>query len=290
MKACVFFIFYFFAASLLAALFCYPLYLLFTEQTFLFERWVSRFALLFLILGLIPCIKYFKLSLKSLGHNASTYLYIKQVSIGFAVGLVILGLLISSLLVLDIRLINPSATLSSTLLIKSLIAGLIIALIEETLFRGLFFKLTLKWHNALTAVVVSSFFYAILHFIKPIDHIDQNTLTIYSGAEVLLNAFIGLMSMQISDFAALFAVGTLLALVRFKTNSLTFCIGLHASWVFLIKSSKQLTDSNPHSDWSFLTGHYDGIVGWLAFAWLMLLSLVYLMYINNSSNNPQPKR
>lgn len=284
MKACVFFIFYFFAASLLAALFSYPLYLLFTEQTFLFERWVSRFALLFLILGLIPSIKYFKLSLKSLGHNASTYVFIKQMSIGFAAGLIILGLLISSLLLLDIRLLSPSSTLSSSLLIKSLIAGLIVALIEETLFRGLFFKLTLKWHNAFAAVVVSSFFYAILHFIKPVEHIDQNTLTIFSGAEVLLNAFSGLTSMQTGDFLALFAVGTLLALVRLKTKTLTFCIGLHASWVFLIKSSKQLSDSNPYSDWSFLTGSYDGIIGWLAFAWLMFLSLLYLIYINISSN------
>jgi hypothetical protein len=112
-------------------------------------------------------------------------------------------------------------------------------------------------------------------------------LNFSSGFEVVINAFSGLALIQIDDFLALLSVGILLALVRLKTNGLLYCIGLHASWVFLLKTTKQLTDSNPHSDWSFLTGGYDGIIGLLSFAWLSLLSIAYVIYINNKPT-PSP--
>ena len=279
MKAFIFFICYFLLAAALAALISYPLFYFFGNDAFRFESWVTRLALIFLLLGLIPCFKVFNLSNRLLGHNNDNRSRLKQIILGFIVGLVILGVVIFLLLFLEIRTIEEGASLSFSLVLKALFAGLIVAFIEETLFRGLFFKLSLRWHNAVSAIFISSFFYAILHFIKPITHIDQNQLYIFSGFEVITNAFIALSTLQADDFLALFSVGVLLATVRYKTKSLNYCIGLHASWVFLIKICKDLTDGNSLSQWSFLSGNYDGIIGWFSFAWLTLCSIAYVILI-----------
>jgi membrane protease YdiL (CAAX protease family) len=278
MKALVFFIFYFLAAALLAAIISFPLFELIGNDSFKFERFVTRSALLFLVLGLIPCFKFFNISLNSIGYNTCFKEALQRISKSFIVGLLILGAVILTLIALEVRPISPTGFLTGSLLIKALLAGLVVALIEETLFRGLFFKLTASWHSGITAVIISSFFYAILHFIKPIQHIDQNTLSLFSGFDVIINAFYALTSMQFDDFIALFAVGTLLGLVRLKTKSLIYCIGLHASWVFLIKITKELTYNNKLSDWSFLTGEYDGIIGLLSFCWLTILSVLFVFW------------
>jgi hypothetical protein len=279
MKAFSFFVFYFCAASAVAALIAFPLYESIGNDEFGFERWVSRSALLLLILGLFPCLKFFNLSFASLGYNANYSRVFKQLAIGFTAGLCILGAVIAVLIFLEIRVISADSQISSSLLLNALIAGLVIALIEESLFRGLFFKLAELWHNSLMAVFLSSFFYALLHFIKPMEHIDQHALSFFSGFEVIINAFAGLCSMRFDDFLALFVVGILLALVRLKTQSLIYCIGLHASWVFLIKTSKSLTDYNASSHWSFLSGQYDGVIGLLVFVWLSLVCTAFFFFI-----------
>ena len=191
--------------------------------------------------------------------------------------------MIALLIYLDIRVLANDAEITLTFILKALAAGIVIALIEETLFRGLFFKLSENWHGGYTAVVISSLFYAMLHFIKPVEHIDQTLLSFNSGFEVIINAFRGASFMSPDDFFALFVVGILLALVRLRTQTLAVCIGLHASWVFLIKLSKELTDGTNSSNWAYLTGDYDGIVGWLSFLWITLLSIALLIYIIKSN-------
>ena len=289
MKAFLFFVFYFLLASLLAASIAYPLFQLVGNDAYRFESWVTRSALLFLVLGLIPCIKFFDLNLRSIGHNQSFVKFLKKSAIGFVAGLTILAPVIAILIYLDIRVLANDAQITLTFLCKALAAGIIVALIEETLFRGLFFKLSENWHGGFIAVVISSFFYALLHFIKPVEHIDQALLSFSSGFEVIINAFKGTAFMSVDDFFALFAVGVLLALVRLKTQTLAACIGLHASWVFLIKFTKELTDGTNSPNWAYLTGEYDGIVGWLSFFWIALLSCVYLFYIIKPSRFNQHK-
>jgi len=277
MKASIFFVVYFLTASALAAIIAPILFQIFGSDAYKFESWVTRPTLLLLVLGMFPCFKYFKLNLKKIGYNTSIAKVQKQVFTGFTVGLAILSVVIASILLLDIRVLSSDSDLGFKLILKALLAGTSVALIEETLFRGLFFTLAKKWHNSITALFISSFFYAILHFIKPIQNIDQNNLSFSSGFDVLINAFQGLSTLQIDNFLALFVVGIFLTLVRLRTQSLIYCIGLHASWVFLIKVFKDLTDSNYTSDWAFLTGSYDGIIGWFSFFWLTLLSLAYFL-------------
>ena len=279
MKASVFFLFYFVVAAFLAAFIAYPLFQLAQSDAYQFERWVTRSALLLLIIGIFPALKVFKLSFNAIGHNTTLKDFFGQFLISFVTGLCILVVVVLSILFLDIRFIDVSESLTAKLILSSFFAGLLVALIEETLFRGLFFTLSKNWHTVTIAIIVSSLFYALLHFIKPIEHIDSLSLNWLSGTDVILNAFSAALLLNITDFLALFSVGVLLALVRYQTNTLAYCIGLHASWVFLIKITNKLTTSNTSSEWSFLVGQYDGIIGLLCFTWLFIVICSYTIYI-----------
>ena len=59
-------------------------------------------------------------------------------------------------------------------IVTALIAGLIIALIEETLFRGAMLSAIKKHGSVLLAIVTTSLIYASVHFIEPnIDYDSQ---------------------------------------------------------------------------------------------------------------------
>jgi len=276
MKATTFFTAYFLTASLVAALISYPIYQFSSIGAYDFERWVNRFALLFLIIGIYPCTKIFKFNTNQLGFNFPFTTFLTKTFIGFLCGLCILGIVIGTLLALDILLIKPNEAISLSLVSKALLSGIVVALIEETLFRGLFFKISLKFHHVSVAIIISSLFYAILHFIKPYSHLDSSSVNWLSGFEVIYYSFAGLSQLSFDDLLALFSVGILLALVRYKTNTLAYCIGLHSSWVLLLKVSNKLTNENSDSSWSFLTGQYDGIIGLLTFFWLTIISITYI--------------
>jgi membrane protease YdiL (CAAX protease family) len=80
-------------------------------------------------------------------------------------------------------------------------------IMEELLFRGLFFKSFLKHYNVRIAIVMSSSLFAILHV-----DFDQYYL---------------------SDFLASFLFGIFLALIILKTENIRIAIGCHIFWNLL---------------------------------------------------------
>jgi hypothetical protein len=79
----------------------------------------------------------------------------------------------------------------------------------------------------------------------------------------------------VDSFLALAAVGVLLGVIRARTGHIAACIGLHAGWVCVIGVLRELSVRNPASRWSFLVGDYDGVVGWLVFAWTVVIIALY---------------
>ncbi len=75
--------------------------------------------------------------------------------------------------------------------------------------------------------------------------------------------------------SALTLAGVFLALVRERTGHIGWCIGLHAGWVFVIQVTRYLTVGNDASPYAFLTGGYDGVIGWLAVGWIGALAVGY---------------
>jgi hypothetical protein len=70
-------------------------------------------------------------------------------------------------------------------------------------------------------------------------------------------------------------------------NGLIVVIGIHAGWVFSIKTTKALTNSNPASHWNHLVGQ-NGIVGYLTAGWIALITFIVIAsLIVNSAQNKQ---
>lgn len=109
----------------------------------------------------------------------------------------------------------------------------VVPFIEETLFRGLFLGVLLRGTPALTATLLSSGIFSIVHFLKAP---DQTTTSVgwTSGFISLAHSFDQFAEpmLVLAGFTTLFLIGVILAHARLRTRSLWLPIGLHAGWIF----------------------------------------------------------
>lgn len=271
---------YLFCCLLLAALLTYPL-----MQTgwvdYEPQRVMGRLAQLFILLGLWPFLKWCHLDRPAaLGFGIPRRAFVRSIILGWALGVLILLLLIAALLVLGIRVPDmPEQHWLLVLLQKSagvLISGLLIGLLEETFFRGALFGAIRQRDGLRSAVVWSALLYALLHFMKP-HALPEGVVFDWSGTwSMFIHVFTGVVQWRhLSSIVALFMVGVFLALVRQRTGHIGWDIGLHAGWVFVIQVSRRFTDGDDNAALAFLTGDYDGVIGWLAAVWIGLLAWLY---------------
>jgi len=289
MRAFVIFTGFLASCLLISALFHYPLHLLF--DGILEEpphKQIPRVAKLIALPGFFLLIIWLSLyNRKALGFGVPRLTFLHQIFIGWLYGILILAALSATLVGLEIR--TPEAINDDFLfdltktVISGLIGGLLIGLIEETFFRGAMYQAIRRSGSAFSAIIFTSLLYAAVHFIDPIrltGNVDW-----FSGLIILSGSFWQLGNWATFDsFIALVAVGAFLGIVREQTGNIAYCIGLHAGWVVIIKCTKHLTNNNHGSDWAFLAGTYDGITGYLAAIWLLLLMLIYWLYAKKDSS------
>jgi membrane protease YdiL (CAAX protease family) len=269
------------AAALLAAAFAYPLYLLSGGGIGL-RSLVSRGALVFLILGGYLLVRKLGLDLAQLGFARGGSGFPRQAIQGFGLGVLMLALHTLALLALDVRVMDPDDWKSTaeglSTLAKALGTGIAIALIEETIFRGLLFTALRRLAGVGTAIVVSAFYYAILHFLKTDWKPKGAEVAWDTGFRLLADAFGHLAVLPFDSLLALFLAGVLLGCVRTAFPlGLGYCVGLHAGWVFVIRSAKALTNGLPDGRHAYLVGGYDGIIGYLAAGWIGVLVLGFMV-------------
>jgi membrane protease YdiL (CAAX protease family) len=135
---------------------------------------------------------------------------------------------------------------------KAIIPAIIVALLEEWLFRGVLYDVLMRKLNAIQTIIGLSLFFAAVHFLSPPKGIAiADPRAALAGFEML--GLIGQKFLAASSFfgvfLTLFVVGATLAYTRFKTGRLWLAIGLHAGWVFSLKFTNKLTDpvGEPHS-------------------------------------------
>ena len=274
-----------FACVLIAgAVLAYPMYTLLSlvlEPDF--ERVANRTVLGLGILTLLALFRKFGFrSWQDIGFPPQGLMFWKDALKGFGAGLLIMGPVVAGLLLSQNRVLDLQWDWSlpgiGILLVTALVSGAVVALIEETFFRGALLTAMLRHGSASLAVVSTSVLYALVHFLQPEMRVDPDTLGWTSGFALLSDAFAFLYSpLQVFDsFLALFAAGLLLALIRARSNRLALCIGMHAGWVFAIKAFKRVTNSNDDPAYAFLAGTYDQVIGYLATVFLVLAIALYL--------------
>jgi len=271
---------YLFVCLALAALLTYPV-----MQTGWVEyepqRVMGRIAQLFILLGLWPFLKRMGFDNRAaLGYGVPRRDVVQAMARGWLSGVLILLLLAAALLLLQVRVPDlPADGLLAGVLEKAvaaLIGGLLIGLLEETFFRGALFGAVRSRNGLRSAVFWSASLYALLHFMKP-HGLPDGVAFDWSGAGIMFTQVFTEVPQwrHLDSMVALFLVGVFLALVRERTGHIGWCIGLHAGWVFVIQVSRRLSDGNEASPLAFLAGDYDGVIGWLAAAWIGLLAWAY---------------
>lgn len=129
---------------------------------------------------------------------------------------------------------------------KFLLTGITVGLLEEYLFRGALLGTFLRGMRRFSAVFWVTFFYAIVHFLKPPEAlvVADNDVTAWSGFWMVGQIFarFGNPVVLAGEFATLFAIGWIMAWARLRTGSLWLSIGLHAGWVFSFKLYNEVTD------------------------------------------------
>jgi uncharacterized protein len=217
--------------------------------------------------------------------------FFKQLWQGVGLGFITLLPVFIALYLLGVNFIDESKPwtlfwVSKKLAIELLLA-LLISLFEEPVFRGILLTGLRKKMSVWAAILISAFYYAILHFLDSKTQIPTQELNLFSGFKLLGEAFTHLLNPEIlSAFFALFAVGVFLGVLRAQAKaSLGLCIGCHACWVWQIKLSKDLFNINPSSDYLYLVSSYDGVIGPLVTTWLTLAIIAYYWY--RLSSDPQ---
>ena len=239
-----------------------------------FHRFVNRSLLILALAGVWPLLRALgATSLNEIGLTRPTAHW-RALLRGLLLGFASLALVASVALAAGGRAFhqpNDAMQLAEKLL-GAVLSALMVAVIEETLFRGGIFgglRRVFRWP---TALVASSMIYAILHFLESASY--DAPVTGMSGLELLPRMMSGFANWEqiVPAFFNLTLAGALLALAYQRHGSLYFSIGLHAGWIFWLRSygvlTRETAGSNP---WLWGTGNL--IDGWLALAILALVLL-----------------
>lgn len=272
---------YLLTAATLGALVAYPVYEA-LDGAYSLYKVLNRCTLTLLILGIFPVMKRLRMSPADLGVARSKKAFFSQFARGFVYGLLILMVVVICVVALDIRIVQMDRVTSLSRIIHevslAIIVSLVVALLEETLFRGFMFGALIKYAVPIYAMALTGLYYGALHFMRSDLSIPAVDLNWASGLSVMLDAFKQVINPQHFDaFLALFLASVFLTCVRFYVaNSLAYCIGLHAGWVFTIKLTKAFTELHPAAKWGSAVSNYDGIIGYLSSAWLTLLICAFV--------------
>jgi len=173
---------------------------------------------------------------------------------------------------------KSAVNLISELLTFALIA-VVVGCIEEIIFRGFILQNILKDTKVISAVLISSIFYSLLHFFKA-ELLVSRGFQPFIGFVVVYHSFAHIV-VEFTDIypliIGLFLVGIVLSYAYLQTKSLYLAIGLHAGWVFLIKSYRLFFDHvGPYTTWLFGDRKIiTGLSGWL----LLIVTLILIRYI-----------
>lgn len=272
------------------ALFAYPAWtLLHPHFDFPFHRIAGRIGMLALAAGFISIARRLRLADRgSLGYGVPRPLFLREFFLALALGVGLMFLVAALILGTGLRIWQPSLALDAAamarLAVRTLLSALAVAVIEETFLRGAMFSGIARESGTRSAIVLTALVYAATHFIARY-RIPAELVVPSSGLAMIagsLQAFADPVAI-LDAFAALFAVGVLLAAVRAATGHIAACIGLHAGWVWIMLLVRETSVPDATRGMSFLLSGFDGFVGWLVLAWTIVIGWpLYQFYVRRT--------
>ncbi len=263
-------------------LLAYPAYLILENFiTLPFYKLVGHTTL---ICGLIFSgiyLKYHQLySRQAFGFGLPKNIFLRDLLQGLFAGILILAFIKLILILSGVHQIKPNLDYFwsniFSIFFKAILTGLVVGLIEESIFRGALFSSLYKKTNAFIAISLTSFVYAAVHFLKYRELPEGSEITWLTGMEMLPDAFFKLFYPDIIDhFLTLFTLGVLLSMIRLRNGNIALCIGIHAGIILALKISGRFSEYVSGSSFDFLVNWVDHTLGYLSFVWLLVLAIAY---------------
>jgi hypothetical protein len=203
----------------------------------------------------------------------------RQILRGFALGWASLAAVALLAVVCGARafILTHSAAEVLRLLLNATVTAVVVAILEELIFRGALFGLLRQSMSWPAALVVSSAIYSVVHFIKS----GATPLPVewHSGL-ALLWEMLRHPPPMLPAFFTLFVAGSILALSYQRTGTLYFSIGLHAGWIFWLKAYGFLC--SPSSAYFSFWGTDKLIDGWLS---CIVLAILFILIVRQKQND-----
>ena len=210
-----------------------------------FSRYFNRAMLIGALVALVPTVRWMRIRRSDLGLESNPWNY-RDLFSGFVLaagGLALLGVGLVWL-----GCFKPEESPGWGRVPGALASGFAVGFLEEFVFRGALLGLLLKTMRKYGAIFFLSAFFAVIHYLKPPDlelaasEVDWSTGFMMLGK--LFERFTEWQSL-VGILLTLFAVSWVLCEVRMRTRSLWLPVGLHAGWVFGLKTFGAFTDKTP---------------------------------------------
>lgn len=266
---------------LLTAIVAYPVYVALhaAGAELQFHKVASRLWQLLMLGGVVLVVWRFRLtSRRDWGYGVPRPAWLRQFGVGLLAGLVTMLPITLSMIGLDVRPLRPELDLARIggALLAGALSGLAVGFVEETFFRGLMQGAVLReTRRPALALVAVATLYSAMHFLDrariPHEQVEWSSgFVLLSGILGKFGAFGGI----VDAFLCLLAVGLVLGIVTWWTGSIALAVGLHAGWVWMMRTTVGATAANDSSPLAWLISDADGYTGWLVLAWTVVITLV----------------
>jgi membrane protease YdiL (CAAX protease family) len=261
-------------AGLIGASIAYPAYqLTSTFAPWAFHRVASRIAMLVLIALLVWLCRRLHLNRKpDFGYGLPWARFLTVSLLWGAIGMATAGLGAAFLLITQLRVGNADFVASAGSLARiffiGLGSGISVALLEETVFRGVMHTAIERESGPWLAALLTAPLFAVLHFFAKV-RIPAADLGWGSGFDLLALSFapLGHPSWVLDAFLSWLAVGLILTLTRALTGNIAVAIGLHGGWVVVLRMLQESTTRGTSPAYAAWVGHFDGLLGYWLLPW-----------------------
>jgi len=188
--------------------------------------------------------------------------------------LALASIVILSLVMSSFEIFTPYFRLSLSRALErsltALLAAITVGLLEEIFFRGVIFRGLLENLGLKSAFIFTNIFYSSIHFVRPSEQLSLSGLEPWAGVRHLVYSFEPFLKPTplFPGILGLFLIGLVLCYAYLRTGSLYLSIGLHAGWIFGLKTIRVYGDFR-REDLGWLFGSSEpklvsGILSWIA--------------------------
>jgi uncharacterized protein len=198
------------------------------------------------------------------------------VGAGFALGSMVLLAAVMSLTDVFVPFFRLSLSESLARCGKALVAAIAAGFMEEIFFRGIIFKGLRDDLGSYGGYFFAALFFSAIHFVQPANNAVLTGIDPWAGVRHVSQSFQPFLDLGtlFPGLFGLFLIGIILSYAFERTGTLYLSIGLHAGWIFGLKTIRVFGDFS-REDLGWLFGSTDpkivsGVVTWLG---LLLVAL-----------------